>query len=53
MRFFDLWGYPTDSKDGDIDNFDYIYPLLIQRRIDGHKNEILELCNYLQRKYQC
>ena len=25
MRFFDLWGYPTDSKDGDIDNFDYLF----------------------------
>jgi protein phosphatase len=25
MRFFDLWGLPTDGKDGDIDNFDYLF----------------------------
>lgn len=26
MRFFDLWGTPTDSlKDGDIESFDYLF----------------------------
>ncbi len=26
MRFFDLWGCPTDgNKNGDIESFDYLY----------------------------
>jgi protein phosphatase len=26
MRFFDLWGCPTDgNKTGDIESFDYLY----------------------------
>ena len=26
MKFFNLWGLPCDTmKDGDIDNFDYLF----------------------------
>ena len=26
MRFFDLWGSPSENgKDGDIESFDYLY----------------------------
>lgn len=25
MRFFDLWGCPSEEKDGDINNFDYLF----------------------------